>query len=56
MVNEVRRQFKEIPGIMEGTGKPDYASCVSISTRGAQKEMILQVKISFILKDLESYH
>jgi len=41
MVNEVRRQFKEIAGIMEGTGKPDYARCVSISTKGAQKEMIL---------------
>ena len=41
MVNEVRRQFREIPGIMEGTGQPDYARCVSISTRGAQKEMIL---------------
>jgi K(+)-stimulated pyrophosphate-energized sodium pump len=41
MVNEVRRQFKEIPGIMDGTGKPDYANCVAISTAGAQKEMIL---------------
>ncbi|MHC4300139.1 MAG: sodium-translocating pyrophosphatase, partial [Planctomycetota bacterium] len=41
MVNEVRRQFKEIPGIMEGTGTPDYARCVSISTGGAQREMIL---------------
>ena len=41
MVNEVRRQFREIPGIMEGTGKPDYARCVSISTKGAQREMIL---------------
>jgi len=41
MVEEVRRQFKEIPGIMEGTGKPDYARCVSISTKGAQKAMIL---------------
>jgi len=41
MVKEVRRQFKEIPGIMEGTGKPDYARCVAISTAGAQREMIL---------------
>jgi K(+)-stimulated pyrophosphate-energized sodium pump len=41
MVQEVRRQFKEIAGILEGTGKPDYAACVDISTRGAQKEMLL---------------
>ena len=41
MVAEVRRQFKEIPGIMDGSGKPDYARCVAISTRGAQREMIL---------------
>ena len=41
MVNEVRRQFREIPGIMDGSGQPDYARCVSISTKGAQKEMIL---------------
>jgi K(+)-stimulated pyrophosphate-energized sodium pump len=41
MVDEVRRQFREIPGIMEGTTVPDYASCVSISTRGAQREMML---------------
>ncbi|MBT3278260.1 MAG: sodium-translocating pyrophosphatase [Phycisphaerales bacterium] len=41
MVHEVRRQFREIPGILEGTGKPDYAKCVEISTVGAQKEMIL---------------
>ncbi|MBN2848846.1 MAG: sodium-translocating pyrophosphatase, partial [Coriobacteriia bacterium] len=34
MIGEVRRQFKEIPGIMEGTGKPDYAACVDISTKG----------------------
>ena len=41
MVAEVRRQFREIPGIMDGTGAPDYASCVAISTKGAQREMIL---------------
>ncbi|MCP4377765.1 MAG: sodium/proton-translocating pyrophosphatase, partial [bacterium] len=41
MVREVRRQFKEIPGILEGTGEPDYARCVDISTAGAQKEMII---------------
>ena len=49
MVNEVRRQFREIPGIMEGTGKPDYASCVSISTGGAQREMVLPSALSIIV-------
>jgi K(+)-stimulated pyrophosphate-energized sodium pump len=49
MVNEVRRQFKEIAGIMEGTGKPDYARCVSISTRGAQKEMVLPSLLAIII-------
>jgi len=41
MVDEVRRQFREIPGIMAGTAEPDYARCVSISTKAAQREMML---------------
>ena len=41
MVEEVRRQFREIKGILTGEGKPDYARCVEISTKGAQREMML---------------
>jgi len=49
MVEEVRRQFREIPGIMEGTGTPDYASCVAISTKGAQKEMLVPSLLAIIV-------
>ena len=49
MVAEVRRQFKEIPGILEGKGKPDYALCVAISTKGAQKEMIVPSLMAIIV-------
>ena len=41
MVQEVRRQFKEIAGIMEGTAEPDYQSCIRISTEASLKEMVL---------------
>ncbi len=49
MVDEVRRQFREIPGIMEGTGKPEYAKCVEISTRGAQNEMVVPALLAIIV-------
>jgi K(+)-stimulated pyrophosphate-energized sodium pump len=49
MVDEVRRQFKEIPGIMEGTGKPEYAKCVAIATKGAQKEMVMPALMAIIV-------
>ena len=41
MIEEVRRQFREIPGILEGSGRPDYSACVSISTRAALHEMVV---------------
>ncbi len=49
IVLEVRRQFKEIPGLMEGTGKPDYKTCVGISTEGALREMILPGALAVIV-------
>ena len=48
MVDEVRRQFREIKGILTGEAEPDYARCVSISTRGAQREMLVPSLIAII--------
>lgn len=49
MVEEVRRQFREIAGIMEGTATPEYAKCVEISTKGAQREMIVPSMMAIIV-------
>ncbi|MDR1380750.1 MAG: sodium-translocating pyrophosphatase [Tannerella sp.] len=49
MVEEVRRQFRTIAGIMEGKAEPDYARCVEISTRGAQREMLLPSLLAIIV-------
>ncbi len=49
MVNEVRRQFREIKGILDGSGTPDYARCVAISTVGAQKEMVIPSLLAIIV-------
>ena len=49
MVNEVRRQFKEIPGIMEGKNKPEYQKCVEISTKASIREMLLPGAIALIV-------
>src|SRR5690606_27139524 len=46
--NEVRRQFREIPGILEGTGKPEYDKCVEISTQAALREMLLPGAITIV--------
>ena len=49
MVDEVRRQFKSIPGIMEGKAEPDYARCVEISTKGAQREMLTPSLLALLI-------
>ncbi|MEM3027777.1 MAG: sodium-translocating pyrophosphatase [Candidatus Bathyarchaeia archaeon] len=49
MVEEVRRQFKEIRGLMEGKSKPDYARCVDIATKGAIKELMLPCSLAIIV-------
>ncbi len=49
MVEEVRRQFREIKGILEGKAEPDYARCVQISTQGAQREMVLPSLLAIIV-------
>ena len=55
IVEEVRRQFREIPGIMDGTGKPDYAHCVNISTKSALKEMMLPGMIAVVMPPLVGF-
>jgi K(+)-stimulated pyrophosphate-energized sodium pump len=49
MVDEVRRQFREIPGILTGESKPDYKRCVEISTKGAQREMIVPAVMAILV-------
>jgi K(+)-stimulated pyrophosphate-energized sodium pump len=49
MVDEVRRQFKDMPGILTGETKPEYAKCVAISTKGAQKEMVFPSLLAIIV-------
>ncbi len=55
MVHEVRRQFREIPGIMEGTGQPEYEKCVAISTKAAIREMMLPGAIALVVPVLVGF-
>ena len=55
MVEEVRRQFREIKGILEGTATPDYARCVAISTKGAQREMLLPSILAIVAPVLTGF-
>jgi K(+)-stimulated pyrophosphate-energized sodium pump len=48
MIEEIRRQFREIPGLMEGTGKPDYNTCINIATVGALKELLPLIVFSIV--------
>ena len=48
MVEEIRRQFKEIPGLLDGKGKPDYAKCVDIAAKGALKELVLPSVLAMV--------
>ena len=55
MVDEVRRQFKEIPGILEGKAKPDYKTCIEISSQGALKEMRMPAILSIIFPVISGF-
>jgi K(+)-stimulated pyrophosphate-energized sodium pump len=55
MIEEVRRQFREIPGILEGTGRPDYARCVDISTKAALREMIIPGLLAIVTPVIVGY-
>ena len=55
MVEEVRRQFREIKGILEGKATPDYARCVAISTKGAQREMLFPSIIAIVVPILVGF-